>query len=178
NIRTLLLIALGKSEMTALSGVSLETLSHGEGPQEAWLQYLVVSVDIRAVLNTLVRLMKRTEAKKELEKPFPYAPRMTDLAAYEVRVFGFPLLLFYKRGLIKDDLAAYEHDYAYGLRGVRLIEHFRTREEMEAEIRAGRMFPLGLVRVPSTKGGWKETDLVVYAHRIPSGRYRGKTALI
>src|SRR5262249_35458228 len=37
NISTLLLLALGKSEMTALSGVSLETLSHGEGPQEAWL---------------------------------------------------------------------------------------------------------------------------------------------
>src|SRR5260370_6511610 len=49
---------------------------------------------------------------------------------------------------------------------------------MEAEIRAGRMFPLGLVRVPSVKGGWKDTDLVVYAHRIPSGKYRGKTALI
>ena len=59
-----------------------------------------------------------------------------------------------------------------------LVEHFRTREELEAEIQAGRMFPLGLVRVPSAKGGWKETDLVVYAHRIPSGKERGKTALV
>src|SRR5437899_1379837 len=177
NISTLLLLALGKSEMTALSGVSLETLSHGEAPQEAWLQCLVGSVDIRAVLNTLVRLMKSTEAKKELEKPFPYAPRMSELAAYEILIFGFPLLMYYKRGLIQADREAYEHDYAYGLYGVRLVEHFRTREEMEAEIRAGRMFPLGLVKV-STAGGWKETDLVVYAHRISDGKFRGKTALV
>ena len=55
---------------------------------------------------------------------------------------------------------------------------FRTREEMEAEIRAGRMFPLGLVKVPSPTGGWKETDLVVYAHRVPRGKFVGKTALV
>jgi hypothetical protein len=178
NLSTLLLVALGKQEMTPLSGVSLEQLSHGQGPAEAWFQYLVVSVDVRAVLNTLVRLFKPTYAKKELEKPFPYAPRLSEVAAYEVRVFGFPLLMFYKRGLIKADSEAYEHDYAYGMDGVRLVEHFRTREQMEAEILAGRMFPLGLVRVPSAKGGWKETDLVVYAHRIPSGKERGKTALV
>jgi len=178
NISTLLLLALGKSEMTALSGVSLEELSHGNGPPEAWLQYLVVSVDIRAILNTIVRLTKTTLAKKELEKPFPYAPRMSELAAYEVRIFGFPLLMFYKRGLIAADREAYEHDYAYGLYGVRLAEHFRSREEMEAEIRAGRMFPLGLVKVPSAAGGWRETDLVVYAHRVPTGKFRGKTALV
>ena len=178
NLSTLLLLALGKQEMTPLSGMSLQALSQGQQPQEAWLQYLVVSVDIRAVLNTIVRLTKKTLAKKELEKPFPYSPRLSELAAYEVRVFGFPLLMFYKRGLLKDDREAYEHDYAYGLYGVRLAEHFRTREEMEAEIRAGRMFPLGLVKVPSPSGGWKETDLVVYAHRVPRGKFAGKTALV
>ncbi len=178
NLSTLLLIALDRRGMTPLAGVSLEQLSRGQGPAEAWFQYLLVSVNVRAVLNTLVRLTKPTYAKKELEMPFPYAPRLTDLAAYEVRIFGFPLLMFYKRGLIKADRDAYEQDYAFGLRGVRLVEHFRTREEMEAEIQAGRMFPLGLVRVPSAKGGWKETDLVVYAHRIPAGKHRGKTALV
>jgi hypothetical protein len=177
NISTLLLLALGKSEMTALSGVSLEELGRGEGPPEAWLQYLVVSVDIRAVLNTIVRLTKSTLAKKELEKPFPYSPRLSELAAYEIRIFGFPLLMYYKRGLIKDDRDAFEQDYAYGLYGVRLAEHFPTREQMEAEIHAGRMFPLGLVKVPSA-GGWKETDLVVYAHRIPTGKFAGKTVLV
>ncbi|MGO9203690.1 MAG: hypothetical protein ACLQM8_24485 [Limisphaerales bacterium] len=178
NLSTLLLIALDQRKMTPLSGASLEQLSRGEGPTQAWFQYFLVSVDVRAVLNTLVRLTKPTYAKKELQKPFPYAPRLTELAAYEFRVFGFPVLMFYKRGLIKADRDAYEHDYAFGLDGVSLVEHFRTRQEMEAEIRAGRMFPLGLVRVPSAKGGWKETDLVVYAHRIPSGRARGKTALV
>jgi len=177
NISTLLLIALGKENLTALSGVSLHDLAYGRGPTEAWLQYLVVSVDVRAVLNTIVRLMKSTLAKKELEKPFPYSPRMSELAAYEIRIFGFPLLMFYKRALIKADREAYEHDYAYGLYGVRLAEHFPTREEMEAEIRAGRMFPLGLVKVPSATG-WKETDLVVYGHRVSSGKFRGKTTLV
>jgi hypothetical protein len=177
NVSTLLLLALGKSEMTALSGWSLEELSNGHGPAEAWLQYLVVSVDIRAILNTLVRLTKSTLAKKELEKPFPYSPRMSELAAYEIRIFGFPLLMFYKRGLIQADRDAFEQDYAYGLYGVRLAEHFRTREQMEAEIRAGRMFPLGLVKVPSARG-WKETDLVVYAHHIPKGKFKGKTSLV
>jgi hypothetical protein len=178
NISTLLLLALGKSEWTALSGVSLHDLGKGEGPPEAWLQYLVISVDIRAVLNTIVRLTKSTLAKKELEKPFPYSPRLSELAAYEVRIFGFPLLMYYKRGLIKADRDAYENDYAYGLYGVRLAEHFRTREEMEAEIRAGHMFPLGLVKVPSATGGWKETDLAVYAHQVQTGKFRGKTVLV
>jgi len=177
NISTLLLLALGKSEMTGLSGVSLEQLANGQGPTEAWLQYLVVSVDIRAVLNTVVCLTKSTLAKKELEKPFPYSPRMSELAAYEIRIFGFPLLMFYKRGLIQADRDAFERDYAYGLYGVRLAEHFRTREDMEAEIRAGRMYPLGLVKVPSSRG-WKETDLVVYAHRVPNGKFEGKTTLV
>ncbi len=116
NLSTLLLLALGKQGMTPLSGVSLEQLSRGEGPAQAWLQYFLVSVDVRAVLNTLVRLTKPTYAKKELQKPFPYAPRLNELAAYEVRVFGFPLLMFYKRGLIKADREAYEQDYAFGLR--------------------------------------------------------------
>jgi hypothetical protein len=178
NLSTLLLIALDRRGMTPLSGVSLKELSRGQGPTEAWFQYLLVSVDVRAVLNTLVRLTKSTYAKKELEKPFPYAPRLDELAAYEVRIFGFPLLMFYKRGLIKAFSDAYEKDYAFGLRGVTLVEHFRTREEMEAEIQARRMFPLGLVRVPSAKGRWKETDLAVYAHRIPTGKHRGKTSLI
>ena len=178
NLLTLLMIAINQRVATPLSGASLQTLSQGDGPQEAWMQYLGVSVDLRAVVNTLVRLFQPTFAKKELERPFPYAPRMSELAAYEVRIFGFPLLMFYKRGLIKADVAAYEHDYAYGLIGVRVVERFPTRAALEAEVRAGRLYPLGLVRALSAGGHWKETDLVVYAHRIPTGKHRGKTALI
>jgi hypothetical protein len=177
NLKTLLMLAIGERVATPLSGASLQALSRGQGPQAAWLQYLEVSVDIRAVINTVVRLAKPTFAKKELEKPFPYSPRLSEPAAYEIRIFGFPLLMFYKRGLVKADLQAYEHDYAYGLCGVSVLEHFPTREAMEAEVRAGRMFPLGLVRVPTT-GGWKDTDLVVYGHRIPRGKHRGKTTLV
>jgi len=178
NLKTLLAIAVGQRNTTLLSGTSLERLSRGEGLGKAWLQYLEVSVDVRAVLNTIVRLSKRTLARKELDKPFPYAPRLSDWAAYEVRIFGFPLFMFYKRGLIRADFAAYQTDYAYGVRGVKLVEHFRTREEMDAEIRAGRMFPLGFVRVPDGKGGWKDTNLAVFAHRMARGKYRGKTAIV
>ena len=153
----------GAKGTTPRSGVSLYDLSRGNGPAEAWLQYLNVTVDIRAVVNTVVRLTHRGLADKELKQPFPYAPRMSDLAAYEFRVFGFPLLIFYKRGLIKADFAAYQNDYAYGLVGTRIVEHFQTREAFEAEIRAGRVVPLGYVRVPAVKGGWAETDLAVFA---------------
>ena len=35
--------------------------------------------------------------------------------------------------------------------------------------KAGRMVPLGYMRVLNGKGKWKETNLAVFAHRIPSG---------
>src|SRR5260221_12423173 len=49
---------------------------------------------------------------------------------------------------------------------------------MDEEIRAGRMVPLGYVRAPSAKGGWKETNLAVFAHRIRAGKHKGKTSVI
>jgi hypothetical protein len=168
----------GLRDTTPLSGVSLEALSRGDGPAEAWLQYLNVTVDLRAVLNTLARLTQRGLADKELNRPFPYAPRMSDLAAYEFRVFGYPLLLFHKRGLIRADAEAFQQEYAYSLLGTRIVQRFRTREEFETEIRAGRVVPLGYVRVPTVTGGWKETNLAVFAHRIRAGRYRGRTAIV
>jgi hypothetical protein len=174
-----IIAALAGGKMTTpKSGASLHDLSRGGGPAEAWLQYLNFTVDVRAVANTVIRLTHRGLANKELKQPFPYAPRMTDLAAYEFRIFGFPLLMFYKRGLVKADFEAYQNDYAYGLLGVKIVEHFRTREALEAEIRAGRVVPLGYVRVFAIKGGWKETDLAVFAHRIPDGKHRGRTTLI
>jgi hypothetical protein len=53
NIKTILSVALGHKETTPLSGVSLENLVHGNGPASAWLQFFEVSVDIRALINTL-----------------------------------------------------------------------------------------------------------------------------
>ena len=178
SIKNIIAVLVGGEVATPNSGFSLEQLSKGQGPSEAWLQYLNFTVDIRAVVNTVARLTHRSQADKELKKPFPYAPQVTDLSAYEIRIFGFPLLMFYKRGLLLDDQAAYLNDYAYGLIGATLVEHFRTREEMDAEIRAGRMVPLGYVRVPDGKGGWKETNLAVFGHRIGSGKHKGKTAII
>ena len=168
----------GQNVTTPKSGIALDDLSRGSGPAAAWLQYLNVTVDLRAIMNSVARLSHRGLADKELKQPFPYAPRLTDLAAYEFRIFGFPVLILYKRGLIKADYQAYQSDYAYGLLGVKIVEHFRTREALEAEIRAGHVVPLGYVRVPALKGGWVETDLAVFAHRIPEGKHRGKTALI
>ena len=162
----------------AFFGCLLESLSRGEGPAKAWLQYFDFSVDLRAVANSVTRLTKRTFAEKKLEKPFPYAVEMSDLAAYEIRIFGYPLFIYYKRGLMKADARAFEEDYAYGIDGARILEHFKTREEMDREIRAGRMAPIGYVKVPDGKGGWRETNLAVFAHEIPAGKHKGKTVLI
>jgi hypothetical protein len=178
SIKNIIAVAVGGDVATPLSGVSLQDLSRGEGPAEAWLQYLDLTVDLRAVLNTLARLSHKDLAEKELKKPFPYAPRMSDLAAYEIRIFGYPLLMVYKRGLLKDDNRAFLEDYAYGFLGATLVEHFKTRAEMEAEVRAGRMVPLGFVRVPDGLGKWKESNLAVFAHRILAGKYKGKTAIL
>ncbi|HEY0456049.1 MAG TPA: hypothetical protein VGE41_06710, partial [Verrucomicrobiae bacterium] len=130
SIKNIIAVLAGGKVATPLSGVTLKDLSEGHGAQEAWLQYLNVTVDVRAVLNTIARLSHSSLAGKELKKPFPYAPRLTDLAAYEIRIFGFPLLMFHKRGLLKADYASFTNDYAYGLIGARIVEHFATKEDM------------------------------------------------
>ncbi len=94
NLKTIIALALGHRVATPLSGTSLESLSQGQGPAAAWLQYFDVSIDIRALINTLGRIPNGSFAEKEVKKPLPYATKATDLAAYEVRIFGFPLLLF------------------------------------------------------------------------------------
>jgi len=170
--------AVGEKVLTPAGGNSLYHLARGEAPARAWAQYLGISFDARALLNSLSRLRFRTLADKELRMPFPYAPQMKDLAAYEIRIFGYPLLLFYKRGLLKDDLKAYDTDYAYGLLGRSIVVQFPTRESMEAEIRAGRMTPLGYVKVSDGKGGLRDSNLAVFAYQIPDGPHRGRTAMI
>lgn len=178
NLKTIFAVFIGKEVWTPLSGVSLESLGRGQGPAEAWLQFFDFSVNLRAVANTVARLTQRSLADQELNKPFPYAPRLSDLAAYELRAFGFPLLLFYKRGLLQKDLECHDHDFAYGLLGARIVERFPTRADFDREVRARRMVPLGFVRVLGRHGRWRETRLPVFAHRIPSGRHQGRTAII
>lgn len=178
NLKTILAVALGQRVMTPLSGVSLEHLSQGGEPSKAWLQFFDVSVDVRAIINSLARLPKKSFAEKEIQKPFPYALDMADLAAYEIRLFGYPLFIYYKRGLMKDDFQAFHEDYAYGLDGANIVVHFRNKEDMDREIRAGRMAPIGFVRVPDGRGGWKETNLAVFAYEIPEGRRHGRMAII
>src|SRR6185503_19421083 len=102
SIKNIIAVLVGGEIATPKSGLSLYDLAHGSGPAAAWLQYLNVTVDIRAVINTVARLSHRSLADKELKKPFPYAPRMSDVSAYEIRIFGFPLLIFHKRGLMKE----------------------------------------------------------------------------
>ena len=178
SINYIIAALVGAKVATPLSGYTLQEVSRGDAPTAAWLQYFNVTVDLRAVVNTVARLSARTFAERELDLPFPHATRLSDLAAYEIRVFGFPLLLLYKRGLLRADYKAYVNDYAYGVIGTRVVEHFRVQGDLNHEIRAGRMFPLGFVRLPDGNGGWQETSLVVFAHRIPSGRHRGRTAIV
>ncbi|MFO1459755.1 MAG: hypothetical protein U1G08_10110 [Verrucomicrobiota bacterium] len=177
-INYIIAAAVGAKGVTPLSGVSLYSLVRGDGPYRAWAQYLGISFDIRALMNSVQRMRFRSLADKELRMPFPYAARMSDLAAYEIRIFGYPVLLFYKRGLMKDDLKAFDNDYAYGLLGRTIVVHFPTRESMEAEIRNGRMVPLGYVKVSDGKGGLRDSNLAVFAYKIPDGKHRGQTAMI
>lgn len=178
SIKNSLAAVLGQQLLTPRQGVSLEDLVRGRGPAKAWAQYFDFSVDLRALVNTIGRIPRHGFAEKELYKPLPYALHLGDLAAYEVRIFGFPLFIFYKRGLIKADAKAFAEDYAYGIDGAKILAHFRTREEMDAEIRAGRMLPIGYVKVPDGRGGWKDTNLAVFAHRIPNGRHKGKMVIV
>ncbi|HAB16336.1 MAG TPA: hypothetical protein DCE44_07785, partial [Verrucomicrobiales bacterium] len=177
-INYIIAAAVGAQYLTPNNGTSLYSLVRGEGMAKDWAQYIGVSFDIRALMNSVSRLRFRSLADKELRMPFPYASRMRDLAAYEVRIFGYPLLLFYKRGLLKDDLKAYNNDYAYGLIGRTIVVHFPTRESMEAEIRTGRMVPLGYVKVSDGKGGLRDSNLAVFAYTIPDGRHRRRIAMI
>jgi len=80
SINYIIAVVAGARQATPLSGASLENLSRGHGRGVEWLQYLNFTVDVRAVLNTLSRLTHRGLANKELKQPFPYAPRMDDLA--------------------------------------------------------------------------------------------------
>src|SRR5205085_10282749 len=65
SIKNIIAVLVGGSVATPNSGVSLKTLSQGRGDQEAWLQFLNFTVDIRAVANTIARLSHRTLADKE-----------------------------------------------------------------------------------------------------------------
>lgn len=171
SLSTILLVTLGEKDLTPLSGIALEDLVRGRPPHEAWAQYFNVSVDLRSVANSVSRWFHRDLAGKELRMPFPHAPRADALAAYEFRIFGYPLLFFYKRGLLKDEIRAYREDYAYGIVKSDIVEHFPDRESFDAEIRAGRLLPLGHVLVRDGLGRMRRSDLLVFAHYIPSGPY-------
>jgi hypothetical protein len=175
-------MAIGDETVTPLSGVSLEDLANGDGPARAWLQYFNVSLDLRAIANTIYLLRKRDEADRELQKPFGHAPRMSDLASYEVRLFGYPLLMRYKRGLLEDDIEAFENNYAYGILGTRVIARFPTQSDFYRELRAGTMAPIGLVKISDQDGFLRkrrvESNLPVFGYQIPDGEHAGKTAII
>jgi len=178
SVSTILATVLGQKVLTPLSGVTLRDLAKGDGPVKAWFQYFNASVDLRSVLNTFRRMGSSDRAEKELSKPIPHAPRLTDLAAYEFRVFGFPMLIFHKRGLQREEREAYENDYAYGLLGTRVVERFSTRESMDEEILAGRMAPLGYVKVMGADERRRNSNLAVFAHTVPEGRHEGKTTVV
>jgi hypothetical protein len=179
SITTALALALGNKTVTPLSGVSLEQLARGDGPVEAWLQYLNFTVDLRAVANTLSLWRLRTRADRELRKPFGHAPRLNDLAAYEFRIFGYPTLFWYKRGLLKNDLEAFSKDFAYGVLGTEVVERFPTQNDFLMELSAGRLAPIGFAWIPEgLRRAGRESNLPVFAHRIRSGKHAGQTAII
>lgn len=179
SLTTSLALALGNPTITPLSGTSLQQLAEGTGPTEAWLQFLNVTIDLRSIANTLSLWRHHEKEDRELRKPFAHAPRAEDLAAYELRIFGYPMLFQYKRDLLKEDIAAYRNDFAYGILGTRVVEHYPTEKEFLKELHTGRMVPIGFVRLPNGPNGEeRRSNLPVFGHRITSGPHRGKTSII
>ncbi|MGK0185670.1 MAG: hypothetical protein ACI9R3_001448 [Verrucomicrobiales bacterium] len=178
SIKNTLAWAFGNETITPLSGVSLESLADGGGPKDAWWQFLDLSLDLRAVANSFSLFRNRGRVDRELLRPFPHAPLMRDLSAYEIRGFGFPGLIFHKRKLVKQDIAAYRNDFAYAVIGARIVKHFETREAFETAIRAGTMTPMGFVSVADESGDVRQSNLPVFGHHIAEGKHKGKFSLV
>ncbi|MFM1944295.1 MAG: hypothetical protein RI897_3277 [Verrucomicrobiota bacterium] len=178
SIKNVLAAMIGEKTLIYPNGGSMEDLIAGGGMPKEWLQFFDVTVDARAIANTLHRLRTTDLADRELRQPFPYAPRLDNLAAYEIRAFGFPLLLYYKRGLMRDDLAAYESTYAYTVLGSEVVEHFPTREDFERQIRNRQVVPLGYVKVRDANGRLSDSNLAVFARIFPKDQHRGKTGIV
>jgi len=178
SIKNILAAMIGEKTLIYPQGGSMQDLIARGGMPKEWLQFFDVTVDVRAIANTLHRLRSEDLAERELRQPFPYAPRLDDLAAYEIRAFGFPLLIYYKRGLLKADIVAYESVYAYTVLGSRIVEHFPTREDFEREIRARRVAPLGYVKVRDAGGRLRDSNLAVFARIFPHDRHGGRTGIV
>jgi hypothetical protein len=178
SIKNVLAAVIGEKTIIYPRGGTMEELLNQGGLPKEWLQFFNVTVDVRAVANTLHRLTRDDLAQRELRQPFPHAPRLDDLAAYEIRVFGFPLLIYHKRGLLKADKLAFETAYAYTVLGSRVVEHFATREDFEREILAGRVAPLGFVKVRDAGGRLRDSSLAVFARVLPGGRRGGRTGIV
>lgn len=178
SIKNIVASAFGRDLWLPRNYVPLEELIDGDYPGEAWMQNFDLTVDVRALMNSVWEWTHADPAEKRLGRPVPHAPTLGDLAAYEVRAFGFPLLFFHKRGLIRDDLAAYTNDFAYTVVGTRVAWHFPDRAAFEAELGAGRMQPLGFVKRRNAAGELAETGLLVFLHRVPEGRWRGRNGIV
>ncbi|MFN0067754.1 MAG: hypothetical protein ACKVYV_08980, partial [Limisphaerales bacterium] len=178
SIKNIVASALGKDLWLPRNYIPLEELIDGDYPGEAWMQNFDLTVDLRALMNSVWEWTHADPAEKRLGRPVPHAPTLGDLAAYEVRAFGFPLLFFHKRGLIRDDLAAYTNDFAYTVVGTRVAWHFPDRAGFEAELEAGRMQPLGFVKRRNADGELAETSLLVFLHRVPDGRWAGRDGIV
>ncbi|HMO65804.1 MAG TPA: hypothetical protein PKE47_11400, partial [Verrucomicrobiota bacterium] len=178
SIKNIVASALGRDLWLPRNYIPLEELIDGDYPGEAWMQNFDLTVDVRALMNSVWEWTRADPAEKRLGRPVPHAPTLGDLAAYEIRVFGFPLLFFHKRGLLRDDLAAFTNDFAYTVVGTRVAWHFPDRAAFEAELDAGRLRPLGFVKRRNAARELVETGLLVFLHRVPGGRWTGRDGIV
>ncbi len=177
-IKNTLAWGLKRKNLTPASGYSLEDLIKNKGPSSSWWQFIDLSVDVRAVFNSIFLRLNHARTDRELLRPIPHSPLVTDLAAYEVRGFGFPGLIFHKRKLLAQDARSYASDYAYSVIGTRIVEHFQEESGFVDEIKAGHIAPLGFVRTKEQDGTVSSSDFPVFGHQIAQGKYAGKTAIV
>ena len=96
-----------------------------------WLQFFSIDVNLRSLVNAFF----------PKEKPFPYAPDLKSLSSWEIRIFGFPTLIFNKEK-VAEEIKVGLDKYAIIIKGdnARYIEN---KEEFEKMVDSGELKIIG-----------------------------------
>ena len=131
-------------------------------------------------MNSVQRMRFQSLADKELSDAVSGTPRGCRISRpTRIPHFWLPVLSFYKRGLMKDDLKGIRQRLRLtGLLGRTIVVTSQPANRWEAEIRNGRMVPLGYVKVSDGKGWAEGLQPRRVRLRFRTESTRGQTAMI
>ena len=129
--------AIGKDILLLGEGPTLEEIRKYNLSPKYLLQFVDFTFDIEAAIKTL-----------KGGKVFGWAPSLKSLSAYEIRLFGFPLLSFYKLGTMKNYLKGLEDNFAFTIKESLLGDKFKyfTQEEIDKMLDEGKVRVVDYVR--------------------------------